>query len=587
MTRRDERGAVAAITAIMLATIVGMAAFAVDLGMQRVVRSDMQALADVVALDAARLLDGRTAGEIRAGTGDPDPLASVVTASAARHSTLGEIDEVTADLVYLAVGPHGEQVPRRDPTGDLVPVPDDQLPEAVYVVASGSVDFSFTPGSGGATRSALGIASSAACFTIGSYAASVDPASSAMYGDLLKPLIGTTTLGLVGYPGLATASISLLDIVSAPSIGLGSVDEILNAPNVTVANFYLAMARALEGEGKVAEAAVLQSAATSAVATFTIDLGDLIGLTTASDAVLEARFNALDLLVGAAFLANGDHLAGLPNLQAELPSVGVTNTELTIIERPQRACDDDEAQTAQVRFTSDISLSLDNSPLINTRTIRLRMVDPVTGNPDNDPDLALNAYVAGARASLVSVTCDPDVFTASVSTDLTTIRLTGSIHVRGEAEATITVGGLPVEVQIPVRFDVTLLADGSRPASSTPTTVVFDVPPRAYGDRVPAPAGDTVLPALTVQMDPATLQTGPLSVGGVPISTSVLDAAVAPLVANVPTLINGKVAPLTTPLVAKINSVLLAVTKGAGISLAGADFAGLDHPLCSAPRLRG
>ena len=55
--RRDERGAVAVLTAALLTALVVMAAFVVDIGMQRVARRDMQALADVVALDLSRELD--------------------------------------------------------------------------------------------------------------------------------------------------------------------------------------------------------------------------------------------------------------------------------------------------------------------------------------------------------------------------------------------------------------------------------------------------------------------------------------------------------------------------------------------------
>ena len=57
--------------AIMLTVLMGASAFAVDIGMQRVARRDMQALADAVALDVARLLDGRTAGRGRVGRRRP------------------------------------------------------------------------------------------------------------------------------------------------------------------------------------------------------------------------------------------------------------------------------------------------------------------------------------------------------------------------------------------------------------------------------------------------------------------------------------------------------------------------------------
>ena len=63
--RADERGAVAIVVAVLMsAVLVTVAAYAVDLGLQRVARTDMQSLADVVSLDLARELDGRPAAEI-------------------------------------------------------------------------------------------------------------------------------------------------------------------------------------------------------------------------------------------------------------------------------------------------------------------------------------------------------------------------------------------------------------------------------------------------------------------------------------------------------------------------------------------
>ena len=65
----EERGAVAVFLAVTVALVVGIGTLAVDLGMQRVVRRDMQALADVAALDLARELDGRTISELAAELG--------------------------------------------------------------------------------------------------------------------------------------------------------------------------------------------------------------------------------------------------------------------------------------------------------------------------------------------------------------------------------------------------------------------------------------------------------------------------------------------------------------------------------------
>ena len=48
---RDQRGAVTLMMTVMLAVLMVSCAFVVDLGMKRVARSDVQALADVVRPD--------------------------------------------------------------------------------------------------------------------------------------------------------------------------------------------------------------------------------------------------------------------------------------------------------------------------------------------------------------------------------------------------------------------------------------------------------------------------------------------------------------------------------------------------------
>ncbi|NHA01875.1 hypothetical protein G5V59_25590 [Nocardioides sp. W3-2-3] len=64
-TRQDERGAVTLVMVFVLVVMLLGSAFVVDLGVQRVARSDMQAIADLVALDLARELDGRTVTDVR------------------------------------------------------------------------------------------------------------------------------------------------------------------------------------------------------------------------------------------------------------------------------------------------------------------------------------------------------------------------------------------------------------------------------------------------------------------------------------------------------------------------------------------
>ena len=89
--------------ALLLVVLIPSSAMAVDLGMQRVVRRDMQTLADVVALDVVRLVDGRTASQILAGYNGLPTLANAVARSVARNDddVLGDVPTVTAKLAHI------------------------------------------------------------------------------------------------------------------------------------------------------------------------------------------------------------------------------------------------------------------------------------------------------------------------------------------------------------------------------------------------------------------------------------------------------------------------------------------------------
>src|SRR3954454_16667753 len=57
---QDDRGAVLPIVALSLAVLMVMTAFSVDIGRQMMRRREAQGSADVIALDLARLVDGRS-----------------------------------------------------------------------------------------------------------------------------------------------------------------------------------------------------------------------------------------------------------------------------------------------------------------------------------------------------------------------------------------------------------------------------------------------------------------------------------------------------------------------------------------------
>lgn len=574
---RDERGAVTLFVSAVLVVLMLMAAFVVDLGMQRVARSDMQALADVVALDLARELDGeRTAGELQA------TMEAAADDSVLRNSSIVDFDVADPPALVITLGV-------MDADGEFVTVQASEVPTAVRVQASASVGFAFAGVTGvedgQASRRAIGAAESAACFQLGSYAATVKPAAAELFGDLMEQLVGQSTVGLVGYNGLATTRVTLLDLVNELNVDLGTVDGLLTT-TVVLSDFYLAIATVLQREGKAAEAKVLEWAAASFIAEQPVLVGDLIALSSSSAAALETEFNVLDLLVGSAFLANGSNFLDLANLQAGNSSIGWTNTSFQIIEEPRRACDDDDAQTAQVRLNSTANLQLDNAPLLDKGPVSLRLRG-ADGKPDNRVVLALSIALAGAHGHLTDVDCGPPAtFEADVWRDLITTSLTGSVTLGGSVEVELPVLVGTVKVQVPVKVVMTVSANASKPATTQPTHVTVSYPPQEYGDPVSAGIDRTVLPHVALDLVESTLEVGPVKVGGISIATDILTAAVNPLLQNVLPSLLTKFA-LANQVVDTVNGILVPLQTGMGLTLAGADFFGLPTPQCGTPRLVG
>ena len=544
---------------------VPLAALVVDIGLQRVVVRDLQSLADVVALDLARKLDTST----------------TVAQWASRSPSLQDHADDTVERNHTIAGSTARAVPtlgKLDAAGEFVELPtgSTEVPSAIRVTTTGSVDFTINDGSGSGQRTAIAMAETAACFQLGSWAASLDPSASPLLRDLLTPLIGSSTLQAAGYQGLATARLSLLDLVRTPYLGVGTVDQLLALDDLTVADLYRASAQVLRANGKVAEANVFDIAAASVVAPFTIKMADLFGLGTAPDSVLAAQVNALDLLLGTAFLANGENLLNVDNLQAGLSSVGVTATQLRIIERAQRACNDDIAQTAQVRFSSVAKLSIASSPLYNQSGSIIRLID-------NKIMLNLDAQLAGATGRLVGATCQPDTFAVEVTSELIRLNLEGRAYLEGSVRVQLS---LLTVVDIPVRFQVVARSTASRPAGS-PTIAHLALPPMTYDQHVEVGSGPYALPTMTFAVDPASVQIEASALGLLGLSLSAATTLVMPTLDQVAVVLGDRAGPLANELVAKVNTVLHQLSTALGLNVAGADVYALPYPNCRTPVLRG
>jgi uncharacterized membrane protein len=536
-SRRDESGVVAVVVALIACfVLIPVAALAVDIGVQRVARRDMQAVADMVALDLARQLDGRTWAQLHGH------LEQWADKSAERnHSGVAE-PTVTAELG--TVDP--DDYDPADPDAYFTPITSDAggIPTAVRVTAVGEVDFSIQGGSGGVVRTAIATTESSACFKLGSYALSLSSQNS----PLLNMLIGDAlNVDALSYTGLANADVSLLGL--AAELGVGTTDELLALDNLSLGELYLAAAHVLEKEGgDTADVALLEDLVHLNIGSLPhIAFGDLIDLEAGNDAALGASVNLLDLVATSAFIANGNHALEVPGLEVGVPGIAGVTGSLHIIEAPMQACgsaNNATKHTSQVRL--DLSVKLEALNLLN-----ILLLGAVTA----DARVDLHLELAPATGTLRKVQCapgQPDGIDVEVTSALSELGLSVPINVK--------LLGIPI-----------ISIDGGVGTTAPPATgtAQIRVPPRSYNTPVSTGTG-TILPGLTISDLHATLL-GAIDLG--PVLNAVTNLVLTPIV---------------NPLVANINALLLEpLTDLLGINLAGADVFAVPAPVCGSSSLVG
>lgn len=589
--RRDERGVTAVLIAVLMsAVLVVSAAFAVDLGQQRVVRRDMQAIADVVALDLVRLLNGGTAASYNKADIDDAKNRSVARNDDALGGKLADSD-VSWDFVKR-VGETWVVIPKTSTT---------ETPTAVRISATSDTPFAFGGitgvASGAAHRSAVARSSESACFRIGSFIASLNSAQSALLNPLLNGLLGSNlNLGAAGYNGLASANVSLLDLVNVGGLGVGTVDELLALDDVAVADLFIAAANVLDDQGNLAAADVLRAIVVSG-STPSIAIGDLVNAAPGSDAALGATINVLDLITGAAFVANDDHAVSIPNLGVSVPGLAVTSTTLHVIESPRQKCGGvgTTNETAQIRLSvvGTVPGRTVNIPILGVTNVNV-VLDPVTVTLDLDLGKAIAELMAvicnesgpdSIRVALASSVVGGVKATSSLGAHaVITVPLLGSGGLLGQVLSLLGLGSLLNPPKITLDTGVTVEASSS-PGSDYDKTVTVPIPGGyttpvgggsgpVLGPLKPHASGTTNLTLTTFGLlgSPSTIAIDP----GATLFNTILD----PILSAAASSLSSIVASLQSALISPLADLL-------GLQLGGADIFAVPTPTCSGPRLVG
>jgi uncharacterized membrane protein len=374
---RDDRGAVLLLIALVLPVLIVMTAFAVDLGRQRSIRRTMQARADIIALDLARLIDGRTVGQIEADSA----TEAAVVASAARN-------EVERSKITYRFG-HWVDTGN---SGFFEPLADTTMAEAVEVRAQDEIDYFFRPGSGRADRSAVAENQAVATFGVGSKLASVNTSQAQLLNGLLNGALDTNlALSAATYQGLVGSTVNINELAS--EMGFGSPEEMADA-NVSAQDLYLASAQVLERDGQTAAASIFESIGAGTDADAVVDMGQVFDFSAGGgrSPATETSIDAFNLLTGSAYAVNGTNTIAIPGVDLNLLNFANTSTSLEVIQKAQFITGPVGTSVSTQQATMALAQTIDTPPTI-AGLVR------VTGS------VTLRQTVAGSTGTLTDIFC--------------------------------------------------------------------------------------------------------------------------------------------------------------------------------------
>ena len=541
MNRRDERGAIFPMTILFMGVILLIASLVIDIGGDRIVRRDMQSMADVIALDVVRQLDGRTAA---AYTGFDAGGPSTTLLAAAKNESLARQESNLADPdtvgVRLAVADKDSGTFVRWATaGDI--------PNAVRVWTTGSSAFRFlesTPRRTNLERSALAVMGRPiVCISAGATLADLTPQGK--LDTLLGRLVGVDRLTVLDPAGVAAlgAQVPLLDL--ATELGVGSINELATV-QVTAQEFVLAMSEVLSNNGNAASVSLFSAIVTKLPNNASLDVGEILSLDTGNGSAASLGVSAFNLLQSVIMVSNkenfvsiGQSVSSQPEWPTNVPGFPEASIEVKIIEAPQTACGPigTTARSAQiqVRIRGDLTA-----------------LGGLVASAEIDP---LFMTVGEGSGTLTGVTCSGGVRTISVLANTSTAKVGLTLRTELLLKLTRLVVGVP---------DPAVKPDGAAIGSTSSQAMNFTFP---EGAGLPAAQtagtefGSLGLSSITpIKID----------VSGLPVS-GLLDSTVKPLLNIIDPL---------------VSTYLRATLTSLGVNLGTVRIQPTGRPSCNEPFLR-
>jgi len=554
----DERGTVLVFVALTMTVLIGSTALAVDIGQLTARNRGLQAVADAVAIDAARAINGSNAGLLMAASG---AVTAAVQNGAVRNN-----------FPYAQLQ---TELGTKTGSNPFVPAPSGStIPNAARITASDHVSFGFAPGGRDTSRPAVAVKDDRAGFSIGSFLVGVNPPDNSILDQVFGDSFGAHVLA---YDGLFNANLTLRAIGLNMPVTALSPTQLLNT-SVSVKDLMLASAAALNDGSHTATVNVLNAMAASITSTTMVKLGDAIKVAAGSEqAAADAQINLLQMLTATALVVDGTHAINVPAANVNVPGVGNVAVTLEVITPAQTAWGPvgTSAENEQLHLTLTPQIHLTTSATVNACSLQSTLSSVLSLNAGELLTCLTGGFVARVISLDLNASIPIDLSVAGAKATLTNINCGASPSITLHPE----LQPLTLNSNVDLTFTATLLGNslgnvlrvrGSAGAhvQSTPPDQTF-LYPSEFGPAHTKTVGSNTLSAAGMTTLTAT-------------DTTLLNANLGPVLSAVSTaalsVVNSTMVQIDTNLTSRLRKLL-------GLNIGGADLTALGDIECGKLRL--
>lgn len=329
--RDDRAGSITILSAFMVLILLGFAALAIDAGQFYVMKRRQQTATDIAATAAAADLGRASAAAIANLAANGYPAATLVSVETGSYAA----DPTLPASQRFVPGPAGNAV--RITVRSNVSFVFGGLISPASAAPPLGVGGSSAPAGISIRTVAVGLSSDVAAFSVGSRLAELD---GGMLNSVLGGLLGTRlSLSLGDYRALAGTSVDLFGVSNAVAAqaGVTGTYSALAATRIRTSDVLSALssAAAQSGASGSALAALMSLENALGVSSSRLPFGTLIGFgpygtgQIGSSAPVAAKLSVLDLLFGAAEIANGPALVQA-SVVSTLPGIAAVSLKLAV-----------------------------------------------------------------------------------------------------------------------------------------------------------------------------------------------------------------------------------------------------------------